>query len=63
NRLQAHKWEGNIRDLENVIERSVRLSRDEVLDASDLVITEPINYNDPLKPGMNPDARAGDSLF
>ncbi len=26
-RLQAHNWEGNIRDLENVIERSVRLSR------------------------------------
>ncbi|MEQ6970772.1 sigma 54-interacting transcriptional regulator [Pectobacterium polaris] len=43
-RLQAHNWEGNIRDLENVIERSVRLSRVEVLDASDLLIT----YADPL---------------
>ncbi len=48
NRLQAHNWEGNIRDLENVIERSVRLSRVEVLDASDLLITEPITYADPL---------------
>lgn len=47
-RLQAHSWEGNIRDLENVIERSVRLSRVEVLDASDLLITEPITYADPL---------------
>lgn len=47
-RLQAHNWEGNIRDLENVIERSVRLSRVEVLDASDLLITEPITYADPL---------------
>ncbi|MEL4485405.1 sigma-54 dependent transcriptional regulator [Shewanella algae] len=47
-RLQAHNWEGNIRDLENVIERSVRLSRLEVLDASDLLITEPITYADPL---------------
>lgn len=47
-RLQGHNWEGNIRDLENVIERSVRLSRLEVLDASDLLITEPITYADPL---------------
>lgn len=47
-RLQDHNWEGNIRDLENVIERSVRLSRVEVLDASDLLITEPITYADPL---------------
>lgn len=47
-RLQAHNWEGNIRDLENVIERSVRLNRAEVLDASDLLITEPITYADPL---------------
>jgi len=41
-RLQAHNWKGNIRDLENVIECSVRLSRVEVLDASDLLITESI---------------------
>lgn len=47
-RLQAHSWEGNIRDLENVIERSVRLSRVEVLDASDLLIAEPITDTDPL---------------
>ena len=47
-RLQAHNWEGNIRDLENAIERSVRLSRVEVLDASDLLIAEPITYADPL---------------
>lgn len=47
-RLQAHNWEGNVRDLENVIERSVRLSRVDVLDASDLLITEPITYADPL---------------
>ena len=26
-RLQSHEWHGNVRDLENVIERSVRLSR------------------------------------
>jgi transcriptional regulator with PAS, ATPase and Fis domain len=48
NRLQAHNWEGNVRDLENVIERSIRLSRADVLDAADLLISEPIAYDDPF---------------
>jgi len=48
-RLQSHKWAGNVRDLENVIERSVRLCRHDVLDADDLVITEPVTYADPLE--------------
>jgi DNA-binding NtrC family response regulator len=60
NRLQAHNWEGNIRDLENVIERSVRLTRVKVLDASDLLITEPITYVDPLN--ALPDPYEGFSL-
>lgn len=47
-RLQAHNWAGNVRDLENVIERSVRLCRHNVLDADDLLITEPVTYADPL---------------
>ncbi len=47
-RLQAHNWEGNVRDLENVIERSVRLCRKDVLDADDLLITPPVSYADPL---------------
>ncbi len=47
-RLQSHNWAGNVRDLENVIERSVRLCRHDVLDADDLIITEPITYADPL---------------
>jgi len=48
-RLQSHSWEGNVRDLENVIERSVRLCRQDVLDADDLLITEPVTYADPLE--------------
>jgi DNA-binding NtrC family response regulator len=48
-RLQSHGWEGNVRDLENVIERSVRLCRQDVLDADDLLITEPVTYADPLE--------------
>lgn len=47
-RLTAHSWPGNVRDLENVLERSARLSRHDVLDADDLMITEPVTYADPL---------------
>jgi transcriptional regulator with PAS, ATPase and Fis domain len=47
-RLQSHSWAGNVRDLENVIERSVRLCRHDGLDADDLLITEPVAYADPL---------------
>ncbi len=48
-RLQAHSWPGNVRDLENVIERSVRLCRNDVLEADDLLITHTITYADPLE--------------
>ncbi len=47
-RLQKHTWPGNVRDLENVIERSARLSRQDVLEADDLLIAEPVTYADPL---------------
>lgn len=47
-RLQIHAWPGNVRDLENVIERSVRLCRTAVLDAEDLLISEAVTHADPL---------------
>jgi len=47
-RLQAHDWPGNIRDLANVIERSARLSRSVALDADDLMLSEPVRHADPL---------------
>jgi len=47
-RLQSHAWPGNVRDLENVLERSARLARKDVLDADDLVIAEPVSTSDPL---------------
>ena len=47
-RLQLHNWPGNVRDLENVLERSVWLCRQDVLDADDLLITEPVYEADPL---------------
>lgn len=59
-RLENHSWPGNVRDLENVIERSARLCRQEILDADDLVISEPITYADPLT--ILPDPYEGFSL-
>ena len=59
-RLQSHNWAGNVRDLENVIERSIRLCRHDVLDADDLLITEPVTYADPLD--ALPDPYEGFSL-
>ena len=59
-RLQSHNWPGNVRDLENVIERSVRLCPGPVLDADDLLISEPVSYADPL--GGLPEPHEGFSL-
>ncbi|MBI4640400.1 MAG: sigma 54-interacting transcriptional regulator [Candidatus Tectomicrobia bacterium] len=47
-RLQSHSWPGNVRDLENVIERSLRLARTDLLEADDLLISEPVSHEDPL---------------
>jgi two-component system response regulator PilR (NtrC family) len=47
-RLQNHSWPGNVRDLENVIERSLRLATKDVLEADDLLISEPVMAIDPL---------------
>jgi transcriptional regulator with GAF, ATPase, and Fis domain len=59
-RLQSHTWPGNVRDLENVLERSVWLCRQDVLDADDLLITEPVHNDDPLK--ALPDPHEGFSM-
>lgn len=47
-RLQNHAWPGNVRDLQNTLERSARLARKDVLDADDLLILEPVSTSDPL---------------
>jgi len=59
-RLQAHNWPGNVRDLENAIERSARLCRQDVLEADDLLITEPVTFADPLD--ALPDPSVGFSM-
>ncbi len=47
-RLQAHNWPGNIRELQNVISRSMMLCTHELLDADDLLIKPPAHGPDPL---------------
>jgi transcriptional regulator with PAS, ATPase and Fis domain len=47
-RLQAQAWKGNVRDLENVLGRSMLMAQDEVLKADDLLIDEPKRKRDPL---------------
>jgi DNA-binding NtrC family response regulator len=47
-RLQAHTWPGNVRDLMNVLERSAQLCPRDVLEADDLIIDEPSTRRDPL---------------
>jgi len=47
-RLESQTWPGNVRDLLNVLERSVLYSRAEVIDAQDLIITCDPPGKDPL---------------
>lgn len=46
-RLEGHDWPGNIRDLENVIGRSLLLSTREELEADDLLLDGPAAAADP----------------
>jgi len=47
-RLQEHRWRGNVRDLENVLGRSMIMSTQDVLSADDLLINDPRRKKDPL---------------
>jgi len=47
-RLQRHRWPGNVRDLQNTIERSVWLCRKPILGPEDLLISEPETEGDLL---------------
>jgi Nif-specific regulatory protein len=59
-RLQAQAWRGNVRDLENVLGRSMLMAQTEVLKADDLLIDEPKKKKDPL--ASLPDLHEGFSL-
>jgi len=59
-RLQAQAWKGNVRDLENVLGRSMLMAQEEILKADDLLIDEPKRKKDPL--ASLPDPHEGFSL-
>jgi transcriptional regulator with PAS, ATPase and Fis domain len=59
-RLQNQRWAGNVRDLQNVLERSLLLCKKDVLDADDLIISEPTRGGDPLS--ALPEPQQGFSL-
>jgi transcriptional regulator with GAF, ATPase, and Fis domain len=47
-RLEKYDWPGNVRQLSNVLERSVLYARDEGIDADDLLITDENPGKDPF---------------
>jgi DNA-binding NtrC family response regulator len=47
-RLEKYDWPGNVRQLSNVLERSVLYARDEGIDADDLLITDQNPGKDPF---------------
>lgn len=59
-RLQNQRWAGNVRDLQNALERSLLLCKKDVLDADDLIISEPTRGGDPLS--ALPEPQPGFSL-
>jgi DNA-binding NtrC family response regulator len=58
-KLQDYPWHGNARELENAIERSVRLSKKDVLDAGDILIDD---VPDCRLPAAMPEPQAGFSI-
>ena len=47
-RLERYDWPGNVRQLSNVLERSVLYSPNEAIDADDLLISDDQPGNDPF---------------
>src|SRR5260370_21725970 len=47
-RLERYEWPGNVRQLSNVLERSVLYSRTDAIDADDLLITDHPPRKDPF---------------
>jgi len=59
-RLEQYHWPGNVRQLSNVLERSVLYSRSDLLDSDDLIIADEPNRHDAL--AALPDPCEGFSL-
>ena len=53
-RLVLHRWPGNIRELENVLERSLVLCSNEVLDECDIALGSTFDQESSTVPGIEP---------
>ncbi len=49
-RLEKYNWPGNVRELEHAVERAVILNDEEMLQASDFVLSQPLQQQAPVKP-------------
>ena len=47
-RLGLHSWPGNVRELENAIQRAAALSSGSVIEVSDIFLSEPEEFDEPL---------------
>lgn len=47
-RLKKYPWPGNVRDLRNVLTQSAMFCKNELIEAENLIITEPLTSSDPL---------------
>ena len=59
-RLENYSWPGNVRQLSNVLERSVLYAKADVVDADDLLISNDVPPQDPL--AMLPEPSPGFSI-
>jgi Nif-specific regulatory protein len=59
-RLENYCWPGNVRQLSNVLERSVLYAQADVVDADDLLIADDVSVQDPL--AMLPEPSQGFSI-
>lgn len=60
--LDAHKWPGNVREIENIMERAVLTTKDALISAADICIdgrqpAEEINKNGELTIELDPNAK------
>ena len=62
NRLLAHAWAGNVRELENVLQRAVILSADELIAAAQLDLAETAAAAPAPAPASRAEAPAGDAV-